>query len=193
MTVKEIMNTDLTTLYNLPEKELRAVVQTLSSAANKRIVNIKAQPGGINAPAVKAAGARSFRTSAGGEFGTRGKSYNQLRNELKALHSFYQKKTSSVAGWKKLNKQVQERIGAELSGDSMANFWKLYREAEQGNKFVSGWDSVGVQRSIAQKIGKGMSSDDILNAVQAELNSAYEDTENDDDEFDELFDAEDDL
>lgn len=183
MTVKDIMNADFPTLYNLPEKELRQVVQQLSSAANKRVANLRKSATGGYSPALKAAEQGSFRTSAGGLFGTRGKNYNQLRNELKRVSGFMGKETSSMKGWKNVNKRVRERLGTDIPQESMGNFWKIYREIEERNKNITGWDSVGVQRSIARQIGQGTSIDNLIANVEREIQQGYEDAAYDEDGF----------
>lgn len=117
----------------MSEKELRKVVSTLASTANKRLKELSKSAVTRESPAYKSAMARSYTGRAGGKFGTEGKNVNQLRNEFKAVREFLQSGTSSVQKFARTKKKVYKRIGGDFGGDvdKEKAFWSIYRKLEE--------------------------------------------------------------
>ena len=109
--VQQILNLPIVDVNKMTAAELRANVQILASAANKRLARLGSTEIGRIAPAYLSAAKRSFTGAAGGKFGTAGKNRNQLLNEFKAAKSFLEMKTSSVTGWKSVRNKGFERAG----------------------------------------------------------------------------------
>lgn len=109
--VQQILNLPIVDVNKMTAAELRANVQILASAANKRLARLGSTEIGRIAPAYLSAEKRSFTGAAGGKFGTAGKNRNQLLNEFKAAKSFLEMKTSSVTGWKNVRGAAFQRAG----------------------------------------------------------------------------------
>ena len=131
--VQQILDLSIETVNKMTAAELKKNVQILASAANKRLARLGSTEIGKIAPAYLSAAKRSYTGTAGGKFGTAGKSRNQLLNEYKAVKSFLQMKTSSVSAWKEVRKKSYERAGVELSDDAEKEreFWATYRKLEE--------------------------------------------------------------
>ncbi len=84
----------------MKEGTLRSIVTRLSSAANKRIR--RAESAGQTTPAIEHA-----KTS-GGLFSGAGKKLEELKGEFVRLKDFFKDPTSSISGWKKVQKEATE-------------------------------------------------------------------------------------
>lgn len=131
--VKQILDVSMEDINRMTAKELRANVQILASAANKRLSRLSQSEIGKIAPAYLSAMKRSYTGREGGKFGTAGKTRNQLLNEFKAAKSFLEMKTSSVKGWTKFRSSSYKRAGVKPSDDPEKEkmFWKTYRKIEE--------------------------------------------------------------
>ena len=116
-TAKLLLQIPSADIDKMTEKELRATVQILASAANKRLKRLGATETGRMSPAYQSAMQRSYTSAQGGKFGTEGKTRNQLRNEYKALKAFMETKTGSVQKWNAYKKKVYERMGGDFGND----------------------------------------------------------------------------
>ena len=123
--IDDILNIDINDLNRMTKKQLSDVVRQLSKTANQRIYRLKRTKTGTLSPAYHHVEKR------GENFGVKGKTLNQLRNEYADLKKFLKMKTSTVSGWDKIRKETYNRIGTDFAGVDEARFWNLYRKLEQ--------------------------------------------------------------
>ena len=125
MTVRELLDIDITDVNKFNEKTLRAAVQTLSSAANKRVRRINAA--GVISPAVRA-------VEQHGNFTPKGKNRNQLLSEFVRAVNFLQSETSTVAGARKFTDNIRKNLGlnktatAEEIASENKGFWNTFTD-----------------------------------------------------------------
>ena len=169
--VQQILNLPIVDVNRMTAAELRANVQILASAANKRLARLGATDIGQIAPAYISAMKRSYTGTAGGKFGTAGKSRNQLLNEYKAIKSFMEMKTSSVSAWRSFRKKSYERAGVKVSDDPAKEklFWQTYRKIESlyPNSGSMTYGSTGIQSDL-RKVINGQNYKSILNDINSE-------------------------
>lgn len=127
---KQLLNLPITDVNKMTAAELRAAVQVLSSAANKRLARLGSTEIGQLSPAYTSAMKRSYTGVKGGKFGTSSKNRNQLLNEFKAVKGFLELKTSTVTSWQNVRKRSYERAGIPLVNDAQKEreFWSIYRK-----------------------------------------------------------------
>lgn len=169
--VQQILNLPIVDVNKMTAAELRANVQILASAANKRLARLGATRIGQISPAYISAMKRSYTGAEGGKFGTAGKSRNQLLNEYKAIKSFMGMKTSSVTAWRSFRKKSYERAGVKISDDPEKEklFWSTYRKIENlyPNVKSMAYGSTGIQTDL-RKVINGQGYKDIINKVNSE-------------------------
>lgn len=102
MSINDIMNMDIKQFNKLTEPELRKVVGRLVSASNKRIRRMESS--GIETPALRKV------NKSGGVFSVKDKNLNQLRSEFSRAKSFLQSPTSSIKGYKEVQKKTVEGL-----------------------------------------------------------------------------------
>ena len=125
MTVREIIDIDISDINKFNEKTLRAAVRTLSSAANKRVRSINAA--GIISPAVRA-------VEQHGNFTPKGKNRNQLLSEFVRAVNFLKSETSTVAGARKFTDNIRKNLGlnktatAEEINNENKGFWNTFTD-----------------------------------------------------------------
>ena len=123
MTVRELLDIDISDVNKFNEKTLRAAVQVLSSAANKRVRRINAT--GVISPAVRA-------VEQHGNFTPKGKSRNQLLSEFVRAVNFLQSETSTVRGARKFTDKIRKNLGmnktatAEDLDNENKKFWNTF-------------------------------------------------------------------
>ena len=125
MTVRELLDIDISDVNKFNEKTLRAAVQTLSSAANKRVLRINAA--GVISPAVRT-------VEQHGKFTPKGKSRNQLLSEFVRAVNFLQAETSTVRGARKFTDNIRKNLGlnktatAEEIKSENKGFWNTFTD-----------------------------------------------------------------
>lgn len=102
MSINDIMNMGIKQFNKLTEPELRKVVGRLVSASNKRIRRMESS--GIETPALRKV------NKSGGVFSVKDKNLNQLRSEFSRAKSFLQSPTSSIKGYKEVQKKTVEGL-----------------------------------------------------------------------------------
>lgn len=100
--VQRVLNTDITQFEKMERPELAKEVSILASAANKRIKRL--QQAGYNTPALR------YTMEHGGKFSVKGKSHDELLEEIKRAKGFLAAKTSTVSGAKKSIKTIDIAI-----------------------------------------------------------------------------------
>ena len=115
--------------FSRKEKQLRREASRLVSLANKRLKRIE-QQGLIESPAYK-----KFIEDGGQKFGIRGKTMEEVRQEVARMNDFIKKQTSTVTGTKKYLTNVAKSVGIT----KIENFKELQGQL---NTFFRGVDKV---------------------------------------------------
>lgn len=182
---QQLLNLPITDVNKMTAAELRAAVQILASAANKRLARLGSSDIGQLSPAYLSAMKRSYTSVSGGKFGTQGKNRNQLLNEFKAVKTFMQLKTSSVTSWRNVRKRSYERAGIPIMDDATKEreFWKTYRKLTELSPNLSNtaYGSDQAQTDL-RRVMYGKKYDNVLSDVNAwnTKNRPYVETENGD-------------
>ena len=169
MTTKELLNLSSFEISKMKKTELRKVVQTLASTANKRLKRLGAK--GISTPSSR----QALQT---GKFSTKNKNINQLRAEYIRAKKFLQSKTSTITGFKKFQKEVKANLaqkGINISTDNLNDVFKVYEKlkdmkpevAERNLKYVS-------IQEINEMLIEGKSEREILQALNDSISELYE-------------------
>lgn len=169
LSVKDILNMDPNQLNKLNRSDLSAIASRLVSASNKRIRRLEKTPYGEYAPSMRIVRQR------GEKFSVKGKDVNQLRNEIKQMRKFLNMKTSTVSGWKKVQKNMGERLGGEMTIEQTNKFWEVYHklESQEGGLMSIIGDSDRIQKLLHQEVSSG-DSDDIFQRMMDNLDAIYE-------------------
>ena len=190
--ITDIMDLSWEKLNSLSESEFRQLTNRLTSASNKRLRRLEKTTRG------KSSFAYQFASERGRKFSTRGKSLNQLRTEFKASKQFLSMKTSTVKGWKKYRKSMEERTGYATSGESLnwsentwSKYWKVYRRFEEthGGTFKKG-DSDRIQQMLTELMessDKRKSADSFQSMLDDAYDEMYE-SDFDDEDIEDMFD-----
>lgn len=179
----ELLNIDINDLNRMTKKQLSDVIRQLSKTANQRIYRLEQTKTGTLSPAYHHVEKR------GENFGVKGKTLNQLRNEYADVKNFLKMKTSTVSGWNKVKKETYNRIGADFVGVDEVRFWNLYRKLEELDyASVQNVGSTTTQRMLRQELEQNSGDDDdILSNMEKRLTGEYEKMmgsyEYEDDEF----------
>lgn len=168
--IDDILNIDINDLNRMTKKQLLDVVRQLSKTANQRIDRLEHTKTGTLSPAYHHVEKR------GGNFGVKGKTLNQLRNEYADVKNFLKMKTSTVSGWNKVRKETYNRIGTDFAGVDEVRFWNLYRKLEELDYgSVQNVGSTTTQRMLRQELEQNSGDDDdILSAMEKRITGEYE-------------------
>lgn len=195
--ISDILNMDWSDLNAFTAKELKQLTSRLVSAANKRVRNLEKSELGTSSPAYQTVAKR------GRLFSVKGKNVNQVRNEFKLTSNFLKMKTSTVSGWKSYQKDVADKMkrasGIDINKWSNVNkskMWAVYRKFEElhGGEFKKG-DSDRIIQFLMETLDKTetMTEDELLDALDSEYQTWYEEDPFDDDDYEkwsDLFDDE---
>lgn len=175
MTVRELLDIDITDVNKFNEKTLRAAVQTLSDAANKRVRSINAS--GVISPAARA-------VEQHGKFTPKGKNRNQLLSEFVRAVNFLQSETSTVAGARNFTDKIRKNLGlnktatAEDISRENTNYWNTYTDLY--NKAENLWTHSRLGSAKVQEIITDIRAEHtnenwhkISDRAQAELDRLY--------------------
>ena len=175
MTVRELLDIDISDVNKFNEKTLRAAVQTLSSAANKRVRCINAA--GVISPAVRA-------VEQHGNFTPKGKNRNQLLSEFVRAVNFLQSETSTVAGARKFTDKMRKNLGLNKTAtpdeinEENKKFWNTYTDLY--NKAQNLWTHSRLGSAKVQEIITDIRAEHpnetwqkISDRAQAELDKLY--------------------
>lgn len=175
MTVRELLDIDISDVSKFNEKTLRAAVQTLSSTANKRVRRINAA--GVVSPAVRA-------IEQHGNFTPKGKNRNQLLSEFVRVVNFLQSETSTVAGARKFTDKIRQNLGmnktatAEEINSENKNYWNTFSDLYNNAQNLwthSRLGSQNVQQIITDIRAENPNAtwQEISDRAQAELENLY--------------------
>lgn len=181
MTIKEALSLEPEQIMKLKKDELKKVVSTMASAANKRIKNLNKN--NLSTPSLDSV------NRSGGKFTTRNKNINQLRSEYSRVSAFLNAKTSTVKGAKKVIKDIEKRIGGHLKPHEMKNLWEAYRRIEELDpNFLKMYGSSQMQQYLRDEIVSGNNEiSELINKGVMAINKNYEDQAVNYDEMDEFF------
>lgn len=129
MSFKINVKVEKTSELTQKEKELRREASRLASLANKRLKRIEQQDL-TESPAYK-----KFIEDGGQKFGIRGKSQEEVKQEIARMNNFINLQTSTVTGTKKYLDNVAKSVGIV----EFENFKELQ---DQLNTFFRGVDKV---------------------------------------------------
>lgn len=195
--ISDILNMDWSDLNAFTAKELKQLTSRLVSAANKRVRKLEKTELGTSSPAYHTVAKR------GRLFSVKGKNVNQVRNEFKLTSNFLKMKTSTVSGWKSYQKDVADKMkrasGIDINKWSNVNkskMWAVYRKFEElhGGEFKKG-DSDRIIQFLMETLDKTetMTEDELLDALDREYQTWYEEDPFDDEDYEkwsDLFDDE---
>lgn len=172
-TVSELLDIPQNVISAMTRSELSQVVSRLSSAANKRLKRIGEyfERQGYGAMKVD-------------RFGAKGKNINQLRSELSRLQNFFERKTSTVTGIKKVEREFKKRVSdrggftpSEFTSDQLSRFWHAYKRAEEMGLFAGVYgDSDKAQKAVFQSWAKNPneSINDFISRFSEEIEGEYQ-------------------
>lgn len=186
-TVNDLLDINPDAFNNMNRGELAKVVSRLASAANKRIKRVGEymDKRGVNY--------KAGTIAKSDKFSVKGKGINQLRAEYARIRDFMERKTSTVKGIKKVEKdfiaRVSDRLGytpEDFTSDQLSRFWHAYKRADEMGLFTG----IAPSSDIAQKITfqswantPNVSVDDFIDRFSDEIDKEYEETI-EDDEYD---------
>ena len=126
MSIKDILNMDLTEFNRLGLSDLRKVVGRLVSAVNKRLRRFT--KAGISTPATRAL------DKTGGALSTKGKDVNQLRQEYARGREFLNMETSTRAGFNKVQKRTVETLqerGVDVTPEELSDLFEVWNDLKE--------------------------------------------------------------
>lgn len=97
--------------FTVEERKLRAEARRLASMANKRLTRLE-QQNLINSPAYK-----KWVEDGGQKFSVKGKSTEEVKQEIARMNDFLKKQTSTVKGAKGYFKNVAKEVGIKTFDD----------------------------------------------------------------------------
>lgn len=193
LTIQNIMDLSWEDINALSDVDLKKITSRLVSASNKRIKRLSKAVRGKSSFAYQSVEER------GRKFSVRGKDVNQVRQEFKNAKNFLQMKTSTVTGWNKYRKEMEERTGYATNGESLnwkdatwKKYWKVYRRFEEshGGTFKKG-DSDRIQKMLTEIMDsndKRKSADSFQRMIEDEYDKMYESNDYEDEETEDIFD-----
>ena len=129
----------------LSKEELKARVQILASAGNKRLK--RAQEKGFSSPSIEAVLKK-------GKFSTKDKSFAQLRNEFIRAKQFLQSKTGTLGEFNKFKRhalaQLTKESGIKITPEQFDTFWRAYEEFMHQNSIYFN-QSLRIQQFLGQE------------------------------------------
>lgn len=169
MTTKQYLNMGLDDFLLMNESELRKAVGTLRDTVAKRYRRIKSSVG-------YTAATQSLDRS-GGLISSQGLTFNKLRKEFIRAKNFLESKTSTVSGYRKMEKSTLDELskrGVYMTSDQYRDFWNLYEDVKARDPMVA---DKQYKYKILDYISSNMvdmNSDDIIKNSLDKLRESYE-------------------
>lgn len=194
--ISDIMDLSWEKLNSLNLEEMRQLTGRLVSASNKRIRRLTTAKRGTSSFAYQ------YIEERGKPFSTRGKDLNQLRTEFRTAKQFLSMKTSTIKGWNKYRKEMEERTGyitdnesKEWSDSTWKKYWKVYRRFTEthGGVYRKG-DSDRIQQELMEIMNsndKRKSADSFQKLIEEKYDEMYEEDTFRESEIADYFDTED--
>lgn len=183
MTVNEILALDFDDVNKMSRKELAKAVSTLASAANKRL-RVLERSGNADSFAY-----RQVIIDGPGKFSVAGKNQGELKHEFTRAKLFYQRKTSTSAGWKKFLQDAGQRIAGDkkyftnMTAEERQTFWDAYDRAggRTGVGMTSEARQIAVRKEFDKELPRGETpaerAERIAEVVRRKDVEAYEEAE----------------
>ena len=170
LSVKQILNMDVSEFNKLGLKDLQKITGRLVSAGNKRIR--RANEKKIKSPAF------AYIRDHGGMFSTKGKTLNQLRAEFVRAKNFLEAETSTIKGAEKFIRDsiaALEEVGVHLEYEDFNDIMEAYESLKKSDKSVAERGlKYGVLEELQSYVDKGMDADAIKTEIYNELEAVYE-------------------
>lgn len=146
--------------YGFTKPQYRKEVSRLSAIANKRIARLENRDL-VNSPAYK-----KFVEDGGAKFGVKGKTHNEVQQEMSRLTKFLNSKTSTIRGINKTLKDMATNIGVKYKNmvDLRAksdNFFRLADKVEEYLRTVSDMASAIGYNKIWEVINEYVEAENI--------------------------------
>ena len=175
-TVSQLLNIDIAEFNKLNEQQMRQAVQTLASAANKRIKTLKQRD--MRTPALDA-----LYRSGTGKFSTRGLDLNGLRREYSKAKTFLSAQSSTIRGYKNELKKTQSELanyGVNVNTNQLSDLFRVYAELSRNDKTIADRE---MKYQILQAIADEMNDtptyeiDQLISRMQERIQTRYEESE----------------
>lgn len=132
MTVKDVSDMTFKQMQRMNESELREALGVLNDAANKRIKRLKSTPIGTMSPALKNQPAKFSSKGLKGK--TADETHSNIVRAIQERQQFMKMKSSSISGWKSIQKERYDTIGGSFGGDKDKEraYWDTYNRIMSG-------------------------------------------------------------
>lgn len=175
LTVEQILNMDEKVFDQLTLSDLKKITGRLVSAGNKRLRTI--EKSGKTTPASRAV------MESGGEFSVKGKDKTALKNEFQRAKTFFERKTSTIRGYKEVKKQIIEELKKPEKGNInlsekdfdrvLTAFDLLKQNSKKMNDRKFRYRVLKIIRDVARD-NPQMTADDLKEKIFSELDTIYE-------------------
>lgn len=170
LTISDISKMTMGEFESYTPSQQREIVSRLASTANKRFSKLEQR--GITTPA-------TIRLSqSGGKVSVKGKEGTDLKLEMLRAKNFLKSDTSSISGYKKLQKEIALEEGRYNSheGDSKTiglafSYYDLLYDRDPSISKIR--DKYKIVEYIADEIAEGKTTDDILQNTMSWLENRY--------------------
>ena len=175
-TVNQLLNIDIADFNKLNERQMRQAVQTLASAANKRIKTLKQRD--MRTPALDA-----LYRSGTGKFSTRGLDLNGLRREYAKAKTFLSAQSSTIRGYKNELKKTQSELanyGVSVDTNQLSDLFRVYAELSRNDKTIADHEmKYLILQAIADEINDTPTYeiDQLISKMQERIQTRYEESE----------------
>lgn len=164
MNVKINIKAKKDNVLSLKEKKERREASRLVSMANKRLKRIE-QQGLTESPAYK-----KFIEDGGQKFGIRGKTREEVKQEVARMNDFLKKQTSTVTGTKQYLKNVAQSVG-------MTKFDNFKDLQDKLNTFFRGVDKVREYLKNSKEVSVAIGYSKIFEVVSNYVEEVGQDLE----------------
>lgn len=165
-------------LLNLPftaldEKTLRAALQQINDAANKRVRRGLQQK--TDSPAIA-----QWKRQGGGFFTTKGKTRNQMLSEFKRVKAFMQDKTSTkkgqIAYQDYVRKRIEDQTGVKLTQEQAEQFFDVLEKVKEvipmSAGAAAGFSSAQAYDYVLKRQQEGWDASQIISGLDQKITEA---------------------
>lgn len=188
MGIKEILSIGLGEFNKLKESQLRSLTGKLVSAANKRVRRFEAS--GEKSPALS-------QVEREGIFSTKGKTFNEVRQEFARLRRFLTSETGNIRGARRVRARVMQNLaksGVNITPEQYNSFFEAYEKLKQSSPEVAEKRfKYMAMREISNRLDDDKDPDTVARQLTTDFNNIYEQEEREEQELadvSEFFEAE---
>lgn len=186
LSVKEALDLDWKTISKMNKEQLSSVAKVLNRNVNYRVERLKAT-GKENYSQAYRKLERSMKRGSDVKLTTRGKTLQQMQQDVRRARDFLSMKTSTVKDLERIEKETLDRIGVTfVDKDSEKEFWEMYRRGEEMyGSALHNVDSTTIQKTMAEKWteGKVHTQSGFMNSMRTQINKLYESGEYEEDDY----------